>query len=260
VLRADLANFFLFQYRAVDGFLITGKNSGTHWVKFMLSCAIAAQHGVEPPRFSSGREGDAIIAHPRWAPRHDNIPRIGSSHTIPSAAFAWRLKWLRPKPTVVLVRDIPAALLSNYVKWRAQYGVGLSEFLRGAPGGKRFVADIWWYIHFFNRWGDVARAWPGRVLFVHYEDVQAAPALWLERMAAHWGVALDARSIAAALPYVDREAVRARLDPGDLETVIPDDEDRAMVRFSAADRAALDRLLRRHLRHRLGYETAMSAA
>ena len=30
VLCADLSNFFLLQYRGVDGFLITGKNSGTH--------------------------------------------------------------------------------------------------------------------------------------------------------------------------------------------------------------------------------------
>ena len=30
VLRADLGNFSLFHHRAVDGFLVTGKNSGTH--------------------------------------------------------------------------------------------------------------------------------------------------------------------------------------------------------------------------------------
>ena len=41
IVQADVSNFFLYQYRDVDAFLITGKNSGTHWLKFMLSCALA---------------------------------------------------------------------------------------------------------------------------------------------------------------------------------------------------------------------------
>ena len=110
VARADQANFFLYQYRCVDGFLITGKNSGTHWLKFMLSCALAKQHGVPPPRHASGPEADAIISHPRWPHRHSQMPWIGSSHTIPSVAFSWL--WLTRRfpfrPVVVLVRDIRA--------------------------------------------------------------------------------------------------------------------------------------------------------
>ena len=58
VLCADLANFFLLQFRSVDGFLITGKNSGTHWLKLMLSCAIAEEFGVRVAiSVSSGRDG-----------------------------------------------------------------------------------------------------------------------------------------------------------------------------------------------------------
>src|SRR5215510_1771769 len=106
VLQADLANFFLLQYRDVDGFLVTSKNSGTHWLKFMLSCAIAEQYGVPPPRRSSGHEADRIIGHPRW-PQRARVPRIGSSYTIPSIAFTWTwLVWEMPHPpVVVLVRD-----------------------------------------------------------------------------------------------------------------------------------------------------------
>src|SRR5471030_1523582 len=54
IARADLSNFFLYQHRQVHAFLVTGKNSGTHWVKFMLSCALARQYGVPQPRHSSG--------------------------------------------------------------------------------------------------------------------------------------------------------------------------------------------------------------
>ena len=91
VFCADLANFFLLQYRGVDGFLITGKNSGTHWLKFMLSCAIAEEYRVPPPQRSSGKAADEIIGHPRWPRRYRHLPWIGSSHTIPSIAFA--LPW-----------------------------------------------------------------------------------------------------------------------------------------------------------------------
>src|SRR5262249_19067620 len=146
VLRADLANFFLLHYRHVDGFLITSKNSGTHWLKFMLSCAIAAEYDVQPPSHTSGREADKIIAHPKW-PRHAQLPWIGSSHTIPSMAFAWTwlTRLLPHPPVVVLVRDIEAAMRSHYLKWH--YSGSIEEYVRGDPSGVRYRADLWWYVH-----------------------------------------------------------------------------------------------------------------
>jgi hypothetical protein len=254
VLRADLANFFLLQYRTCDGFLITGKNSGTHWVKFMLSCAIARQYHVPAPVHASGRDSDAIIGHPRWPAVHAHLPRIGSSHSIPSVAFAWRLAGLGHKPVVVLVRDIREALQSNYVKWRQNYSTPFTRYLAGDPWGRRFVADIWWYVHFFNRWGDLAQARPDKVLIVHYEDVQAAPRYWLERMAAHLGVALSEDAVAAAMPYTGREALRALLDPDYGEVIIPAAEERGRMAFSSADTALFAAILEGHLRHPLGYD------
>ncbi len=254
VVRADLANFFLLKYRRCDGFLITGKNSGTHWLKYMLSCAIAHQYGVPPPEFASGREGDAIIGHPRWPQVHRHLPRIGSSHSIPSIAFSWRLRLFAHPPVVVFVRDIRQAMLSNYVKWRERYDVPFTEYLKGDPLGRRFVADIWWYIHFFNRWGAVAQAWPESTLIVHYEDVQAAPGYWLRRIAQHLGVTLDDAAVAAALPFVERGAVQAQLDPGYGETIIPEPSARAKAAFSPAEAALFQTILHRHLRFTLGYD------
>jgi hypothetical protein len=88
IVQADFSNFFLYQYRRVDAFLVTGKNSGKHWLKFALSCAFARQYRVPQPNRSSGREADAIIIHPRWPHSYKHMSRIGSSHTIPSIAFA----------------------------------------------------------------------------------------------------------------------------------------------------------------------------
>lgn len=251
VLRADLGNFFPLQYRACDGFLITAKNSGTHWLKYMLSCAIAAQYGVPAPTRSSGREADSIIGHPRWPAVHDHLPRIGSSHSIPSGAFGWRIAPLRPAPVVVLVRDIREAMLSNYVKWRDRYAVDLPTYARGDPSGRRFVADIWWYIHFFNRWGDVAQAWPERVMIVHYEAVQSAPAAALRRIASHYGIALGAEALAAGVAVADRASVQAQLDPDYGETIIPETAARAQLSFSPAEETFIAATLHRHLRHGL---------
>jgi hypothetical protein len=254
ILRADLANFFLFHYRGVDGFLITAKNSGTHWLKFMLSVAIAEEFAVEPPSMSSGREADRIIAHPKWG-RPPRIPWIGSSHTIPSIAFAW--PWvtslLPHPPVVVLVRDIEAAMRSNYVKWRAHYGVSIEEYVRGDPSGRRYIADVWWFMHFFGRWGDVANARPGDILIVRYEDLQRAPDSCLRRIAAHYGIRLGDRSITAALHFVDRGAIRAKLDPAEAEIVVPPHGAGHTVHFSHDDRAFMRAAMRRHLRCDFGY-------
>lgn len=253
VLRADLANFFMLHHRHLHGFMVTAKNSGTHWLKYMLSCALAHDWGVEPPARTSGREGDAIIGHPRWAPRYSDKPRIGASHTIPSIAFALPglRSILRVKPTVVLVRDIRQAMLSNFLKWN--YGASMEEYVEGKPGGKKFIADVWWYIHFFNRWGDIARAQSERVLVVRYEDIQADPAHWLRRVGAQYGFHLSDAAIAAGLAFTGRDAIRDRLASETDRRIVPEDEKRAAMSFQPAHLAVLEDIFRRHLRHDFGY-------
>ena len=255
VLRADFSNFFLLEYRNVDGWLVTAKNSGTHWLKFMLSCAMAEEFGVPPPEYASGSAADAIISHPRWPAQYPQMPHIGSSHSIPSIAFTWawlaRL-WPHP-PVVVLVRDITPAMRSNYLKWRQTYRVSPSGYMRGDPNGQRFVADLWWYIHFFNRWGDVARAQRGNVLIVRYEDLLDAPGDCLRRIAAHYRMRLGDGAIDAALRYVRRDAMRSRLDPRESEIVVSPDDARDVVVFAPSDEAFMRMALQRHLRSDFGY-------
>jgi hypothetical protein len=254
VLRADLANFFLWQFRSVDGFLITGKNSGTHWLKFMLSQAIAEQFGVPPPSASSGNASDEIIGHPSAPRRYPNMPRIGSSHTIPSIAFAWGWvnRLLPHPPVIVLVREIVPAMRSNFAKWQDRYEVSSAEYVRGDPLGRQFVADVWWYIHFFNRWGDVARAQPDNILVIRYEELRVSPETCLRRIAAHYGIRLSEAAIAAALRYRDREAIRVLLDPKETEIVVPPDEPGPAV-FTISDEAFIRATAERFLHCDFGY-------
>jgi hypothetical protein len=255
IVQADVSNLFLYQYRRVDAFLVTGKNSGTHWLKFMLSCALARQYHVPPPSHSSGRDADAIISHPRWPQRYAHMPRIGSSHTIPSIAFSW--PWLTRhaplRPVVVLVRDIRAAMMSHYVKWHHEYHVSFAQYVRGDPSGARYRADIWWYMHFFNRWGDLAAAHPDLVLVVRYEDLKADPEAWLRRIASHFHVDMNDDAIATALFFVSCDAMRALLDPTNTEVVIPPDDDSPDTALTQDDMEFIRNAYVGYLRHDFGY-------
>jgi hypothetical protein len=156
-------------------------------------------------------------------------------------------------PVVVLVRDIRAAMRSNYLKWRHRYNSSLTDYVRGDPSGRRYIADLWWYIHFFNRWSDVARAYPQNVLIVRYEDLQANPECCLRRIAMHLRIRLDDRAIAVALRYVSRQAMRSLVDPDEIEVVVPTDDAQTQATFSSADEAFMRNAMRRHLRFDLGY-------
>ena len=253
--RSDLANFALYQHRASDAFLITSKNSGTHWLRFMLSCALAKQYDLPRPRYASGEQSNAILGHPRLPSVRPGMPRITSTHTVPSIICGWPwLAWVLPHPpVVVLVRDIKAAMASHYVKWRNHMAEPFPLYLRGDPSGRRYKADIWWYIRFFNRWGDLARANPNKILIVRYEDLQAHPDVWLRNIASHCRIDLDQKSVEAALCFSSREAIRSQLDPSDTEIIVPSRPAATSVEYHAADEAFVRHTIRRYLRHDFGY-------
>src|SRR5476649_146880 len=89
-LLIDLSNFHLLQYRNVGGFLVSGKNSGTHWLRFMLSHAMARRYDLPPPAHSCGRDSEDFMGHPAWPRKHPHIPFIGVSHNLPSRLLGWR--------------------------------------------------------------------------------------------------------------------------------------------------------------------------
>ncbi|HEX7776446.1 MAG TPA: sulfotransferase domain-containing protein [Parvibaculum sp.] len=257
-LAIDASNFHVLHHRHVDGMLVTAKNSGTHWLKFMLGHAIAHDFGVPAPAHSSGAAADDIIGNPKVPPRHPHLPRLTSTHTIPSALVASKLvrRILPCPPAVVLVRDIRTAMISNYVKWRGTVRHGdaaFADYVRGDVTGRRFVADAWWYTRFLNRWGDIAMAFPAETLIVRYEDIQAAPAEAMRLIAGHFGIDLSAAAVAAGLQIAGRETMRDRLDPAYDEAIVSDERKRATVSFSDEDTEVLRSILRRHLKYDYGY-------
>lgn len=255
-LDSDVSSHHLVRYASrVDGYLVTAKNSGTHGLRFMLSNAIAHHLELPPPARSSGPSSDAFIGHPKHGFTHERAPRIGSSHNIPSRLLTLtNHDTLSLPPTVVLVRDIREALLSYYVKWAERYALGgLPEFLRRPAPGQRKIDDLWWFIRFFNRWGEAAVGRPGEVLVVRHEDIRADPATWVRRIWSHWGVTLTQADIAAAVAVSGKAATARSLDPTHGETIVPDQARRDAVRLSPADEAYLAEMFARHLQHDFGY-------
>ncbi len=254
-LLINISNFYLLQYRGVAGHLISSKNSGTHWVRFMLSHALAHRNGLNPPARSSGRQSEDFVGHPRGPRLYPGLPFIASSHNLPSVVFSWRWlrRLLRLPPIVVLVRDPKEAMLSHFVKWRGPLGLSMHDYVHSASTKRRQLANVWWYVDFFNRWGRIAGSAPGAVLVVRYEELQAAPAYWLGRISTHLGLDLDAEAIQAAIAISSRDVVRDALDPAYGETIVPDAMERATTRFSAVESAVLRDQFEAHMRHDFGY-------
>jgi len=73
--RRDLGNLALFKYRDFQGFIVSGQNSGTKWLKSMLSLAIAHHFALPPPAFSNNADSNDFIGHPRHQRRYPQTPR-----------------------------------------------------------------------------------------------------------------------------------------------------------------------------------------
>ncbi|WP_372781981.1 sulfotransferase domain-containing protein [Phenylobacterium sp.] len=260
--RDDLSRFHLLHYGGkVDGFLISGHNSGTHWLRFMLSSAIAHRLALPRPTYSSGPQSDVYIGHARHPRKHPQAPRIGSAHHMPSRLIALlgALRLARLPPVVLLVRDIPDSLISYFFKWREIKQLGALDAYVARPPSAQGV-DLWWFIRFFNRWGVLRRVFPQTVMVVRYEDVEHDPELWVRRIWAHWGVELSDADVAAGLAVSSREAVAAHLDPDYGEDIAPDRAARGAVRYAAGDAKVLAERLTRYLRHDFGYAGVEEAA
>ena len=144
-------------------------------------------------------------------------------------------------------------MVSHYMKWKWEYRVQFAHYVRGDPSGASYRADIWWFMHFFNRWGDLATAHPETVLIVRYEDLQNDTEAILRRIASHLRIDLDREAMATALRFVSRNAIRELLDPVDAEIVVPPADTAAGVFYSPGDEQFIRNAFARYLRHDFGY-------
>jgi hypothetical protein len=257
----DWTNFALLRYRDFQGFLVTGQNSGTQWLKYMLSLAIAAEYGVEPPQYFNNASSNDIIGHPKHKRKYQQLPRIASAHSIPHAALPLLYGTMKFPPYVVLVRDMRDALISNYAKWRERYQVPFDVYVAGDPSGERYVCDAWWYVRFLNAWGRMATQYPERVLTLRYEDLRKTPAQGLRAIARHFDITLSDAAIETAVQGSSKSAMQAREDPKTGEKVIRVDAgNETDPVFGPHERGILARILKANLRYDFGYDYGLREA
>ncbi len=252
--RRALGNFSFRRHRRFDAFIVTMHQSGTHWLKYLLTLMIARERGLPPPQSISD---NIAIGGPRETPRHDLRPRLGQSHTIPSPLLdlALGVPGAGFPDYLVLVRDVRDVLLAHYRKWQTRYDCSFSEYLRGDVTRRRFEKDVWWDFRFLNAWGAIAAHHPRRVQVLRYEDLLRDPAAELRAVVAFLRIPLadvDA-AIAYALAGASKDAMAAR-DSRPYGMAVVNDEVRDWdTWYAPADRAWLREACRRHLHHDFGY-------
>lgn len=254
-LNRDNANLSLLKYNDFQGFLVTGQHSGTHWIKWMMSHAMAHHYQVPPPKYYDNRSSNDIIGHPKHARMHPQLPRIASSHAIPPTPmqWAWVRRWRNLPPYVLVVRDMRDVLVSNYEKWKHRYNVSFAEYLEGDPWSQKYITDVWNYTRFMNRWGEViTRSQPGEIVVLKYEDVKKDTAAALKKIAAQFKLPLGAESIAAGVAAGHKDFMARHRDPEEeAEALRPDGK--GDTAFTPELEARLREILSRNLKHDFGY-------
>lgn len=257
--RREVSNASILKYRDFQGFLVTSANAGTQWLNYMLSLAIAKQLDLPPPRYANNESSNEFIGHPKHPRIYPQAPRLASTHSIPHRLFDSRLlrRSLAFPPYAVLVRDIRAVLVSNYVKFQVEESESFTRFLRGDITGNRHRADIWWCMRFHNRWGRVLARFSKETLLLRYEDLRRDPKAELARLSAHFGLALDAAALDHAVANATKEAMAAKVDPGASQSdrrFVRFDERDPLDWFAGEDLHFFQKTLRENLRYDLGYD------
>ena len=249
-------NFSVLRHGAFDGFLVTSKNSGTHWMMYMFAVALADTYGVPRPKYFSENALRPYLGSPTDEPVYPQLPRLARSHTIPHqlANWGWARRLGRLPPYALCVRHPMAILASHHAKWEYDIQVDWLEYLKGDPDGKRYRCDLYWLARFWNRWGEVEAAYPSSILRVHYEATRADPRGTLEAIARHWAIALTPEALDAAVVAGTKEAMALKVDPEAEPNVLQNRQQSLQELFSGEAMDIYANRVRELFRYDLGYD------
>lgn len=251
-LRREYINLSLLVHRDFDSMLITMHQSGTHWLKYMLTLALVEKLGIDRPEFM---QDDMFFGNPSSYQCNYEISRIASAHSIPHLLLGSKLlnNILRFPRYVVLVRDMRASLVSNFEKWKdhAEY-TDFSTFIRGDEKGKKFNSDIWWCIHFYNAWGRVLTNIPDTTMFIRYEDLTANTFSTLKNISAFLELELNDDYLQYGINEASKNKMQKKNDPTAL-TVVRDDKRNPLDWFSEEDKQFFIDACNNHLKYDFGY-------
>ena len=251
-LRRDYFNFSLLAHRDFDAMLITMHQSGTHWLQYMLTLALAEKLGLDKPDYI---QSDLFFGNPSSYQNNSETIRIAGSHSIPHALVGSNLfnKILRFPKYLILVRDMRASLVSNFEKWKdhVEY-TNFSTYLRGDEKGKRFNSDIWWCIRFYNAWGRILNNMPDSTFSIKYEDLLTNTFHVLTNASEFLGLELKDEQLRLGINGASKSNMRGKQDPSAL-TVVREDRRNPIDWFSEKDKQFFVDTCKDHLKYDFGY-------
>jgi len=145
------------------------------------------------------------------------------------------------------------ALISHYEKWKNRYGLSWGQYLRLPPGSKGIRSDIWWHIHFLNRWGDCMARMPHEITSIHYEDMRRNTAPNIECILRHFDIHMSADVIRRAVATASVDAIEQETDPDVPERIVRREEANTAAYFNGEDGKYFRDVIGRNLRHTFGY-------
>ncbi len=235
--------------RHFDGVLVTMHQSGSHWLKYMLSLILTNRYDLPPLAHISDH---SIVG----TPIYPQIPQITFVHSTPHYLLRSRtfLKLLRFPKYVILVRDIRDGLVAHYEKFKKKYPVDFSTYLRGDVSGHKYRDDIWLRIRFLNGWGPVVERNPERIAVVKYEDLIADTCGQVARVCDHFGIeGVTPRSIEEAVAAASKTNMAKAQKPNWKRSLVRMDPRPSNEWYSEGDRRFVSELCRRNLTYTFGY-------
>lgn len=118
----DLTNLSLLRQPPCDRQIVSLHQSGTHWLRHMLSLLMARLYNLPEP---AHLQDSNFILSPKQASKYLQIPRIVSSHAIASPLLTNRLalSFVHLPKYILLVRDPRVILVSHYEREKKRYKV-----------------------------------------------------------------------------------------------------------------------------------------
>ena len=238
------------RHRQFDGVLVTMHQSGTHWLKYMLSLILANHYNLQPLAHISDH---SIIG----TPIYPQIPQIVFVHSIPHYLLRSHMlfKLLRLPKYLIQVRDIRDGLVAHYEKFTNKYKVDFSTYLRGDLRGKKYRDDIWLRIRFLNGWGPVVERNPEQVAVVKYEDLLADTRGQLARVCDHFNITGVTPDLLDEVIAAASKAKMAKFQkPNAQGNLVRQDPRPSAEWYSEEDRRFFAELCRRNLKYTFGYQ------
>ena len=244
------------RHRQLDGVLASMQQSGTHWVRHMLSLTLAKLHDLPPPAHIKDH---SIVGKLQSPPVYLKTPQIRYTDSSPHYLLRSRtlFRFLHFPKYLILVRDLRDALVSHYEKKTrmGRYDVDFSTYLRGDSLGKTYRPNIWSRIRFMDGWGTVAERQPERVAVLKYEDFVADPSGRLARLCGHFNIEGTTPDVLDEVVAAASKAEMRKLpNPKGKSFVVRTDPRPADEWYSDEDRRFVAEVCRRHLKYTFGYQ------